>query len=768
MPRFHSVCGVCVLFFVLLLTLPAWGESQPKIIVGADHDNLPYEVLENGTPTGFNIELMRAVAKEMGFEAEFRFDSWNKVRRDLEQGNVDALAGMFFSEERSKSIDFSVPHTMVTPGLFVRTDSSIRTFDDLRGKSIIVQDNDIIHDLLRHSEITPHIIAVKDPSQAIKLLASGKHDSVLTPSKLQSEYFLKTAGITNIHAVITDLPQLRYCFAVRKGNQKLLNRLDEGLNILKINGTYQKIYGKWFGVYEKKNLWETTKYYVLALTLVAALLLASFIWSRSLQKLVRIRTAELLENESELRKAHAELEQRVTKRTADLDLLNKTLVREIAERRKIEEGLRTSNQQLDLLADMAGQLLMSDSPKKALVSLCRRVLDFLGCDVFFNYLVDDHNQRLHLNACRGISNEDAAKMEWLDYGVGLSGCSARDGSRIVVNNLQESDDQYSSLIKPFGITAYACHPLISHGRTLGTLAFCSRSREHFNDDDLSLMKTVADHVAIAMERNQTREQLKQRQEQLEELNRTLDRRVREEVALNRQKDLMLIRQNRQAALGEMLDHIAHQWKQPLNSISLIIQDLGESWSSDELEDGNVEETVDKTMALVEHMSQTINVFRDFYRPEKEKQVFRVKESIDSALAFIAPTLRMYSIAIELDVDPELSAFGYPKEYAQVLLNILANARDAFKTRKIGQPRMCINAFKVNNTSTVTITDNAGGIPESIIDKVFDLYFTTNEAQGGSGIGLYMSKNIIEKSMGGTLDVVNTDSGTQFRIEVAVA
>jgi C4-dicarboxylate-specific signal transduction histidine kinase/ABC-type amino acid transport substrate-binding protein len=766
--RFFSVFSTYILFFVLLVDVSAWGMSKTKIVIGGDHNNLPYEFLENGTPRGFDIDLIHAVANVMGFETEFRLGPWNKARRDLEQGNVDVLAGMYFSEERNRRVDFSVPHTMVTPGLFVRKGSSIRSFADLRNKDIIVQENDIIHDLLLRTRLTVHIIAVKDAEQMIKLLASGKHDCVLMPSKLQGEYYLKKFGITNIQAITTDLPQLHYCFAVRKGNRELLYKLDEGLNILRINGTYQKIYEKWFGVYERIIPWENTKYYVLALILGTALLMASFLWSRSLRKQVRLRTSELLENEHKLRKAHADLEQRVAERTADLASLNSTLRKEITERKQIEEGLRTSNQELDLLAEMAGQLLISEYPKKAMVSLCRRVLDFLGCDVFLNYLIDNQTQRLHLNAYSGISVKDAAKMEWLGFDDSLCGHSARDGSRIVVNNLQDSDDQYSARVKSFGITAYACYPLICRGHTLGTLSFCSRTRNHFSEDGLSLMKTVADHVAIAMERNQAREQLKQRQEELEELNKTLDKRVHEEVAQNRQKDLMLIRQNRQAALGEMLDHIAHQWKQPLNSIYLIIQNLGESWSCNEVEKGNIEETVDKTMALVEHMSQTINVFRDFYRPEKEKKNFSIKESIDRALSFIAPSLRIHSIEVELDVDTGLSAFGYPKEYAQVLLNILVNARDVFKAREIEQPKMTISAFEENNKAAVTITDNAGGIPESIIEKVFDLYFTTNESNGGSGIGLYMSKNIIEKSMGGALNVMNTDNGAQFRIEIGVS
>lgn len=768
MIRLSSIIGACLLSLIILMVAPVRGTNRPKFIIGCDRNNPPYEFLEKETPNGFNIELMRSVAETMGFDVEFRLAPWSKIRPDLEQGRIDAVTGMFFSEERSKLIDFSTPHTIVTPALFVRENSSFRSLGDLRDREIIVEERDILHDFLIQNKITPHIVAVAAPGEAIKLLATGKHDCAFMASKLQGEYYLKSLGLSSIKAIRTDLPQLRYCFAVRKGNQELLYKFNEGMNILKINGTYQKIYDKWFGVYERRALWETTKYYVLALIVVVALLLASFLWSRSLRKLVRIRTAALLENERKLRKAQTELEQRVAERTTELDSLNKTLLREVAERRQIEEGLRASNQQLDLLAEMASQLLRSESPQKAVFSLCNKFMDFLGCDIFFNYLVDEQKQRLHLNACGGIPHEDRGKMEWLDLGVGLCGRAAAEGCRFVVNNLQSMDDQYSALVKPFGITAYACHPLISHARILGTLSFCSRGRKNFSEDELSLMKTVADHVAIAIERHQSGEQLRQRQEQLEELNKTLDRRISEEVVLNRQKDLMLIQQNRQAALGEMLDHIAHQWKQPLNSIYLVVQDLGESCSGNDTEGKNIREAVDIIMGLVEHMYLTINVFRDFYRPEKEKTVFNIKECIESALTFISPTLKANSIAVEQNLGSGLTAFGYPKEYAQVLLNILANAKDAFKAREIKRPRIAINAFAANGRTMVTITDNAGGIPESIIDKIFNLYFTTNEQNGGSGIGLYMSKNIIENSMGGTLRVTNTDTGAQFSIEVGAA
>jgi C4-dicarboxylate-specific signal transduction histidine kinase len=265
------------------------------------------------------------------------------------------------------------------------------------------------------------------------------------------------------------------------------------------------------------------------------------------------------------------------------------------------------------------------------------------------------------------------------------------------------------------------------------------------------------------DRKRAEEQLRQKSQLLETLNSTLEKRVQEEVEKNREKDHILIQQNRQAALGETLDHIAHQWKQPITAISLIIQDMGETYLHGDLTKEYVYETVEKILDLVEHMAQTITVFRDFYKPDKEITMFRIKESIDNALMFVEPALRYQAIKVELEADPELSVSGYPREYAQVLLNILSNAKDVFKERRVKSPCVKIKAYAEGHKAVVTITDNAGGISEEFIGKVFDLYFTTKESSGGTGIGLYMSKNIIEKNMGGELSVGNADSGAQFRI-----
>lgn len=292
--------------------------------------------------------------------------------------------------------------------------------------------------------------------------------------------------------------------------------------------------------------------------------------------------------------------------------------------------------------------------------------------------------------------------------------------------------------------------------------------EHTNveRDAAGGVKNFEGIVIDVTDRKLFEDELQRQKKLLQELNETLEQRVGEEVANNREKDIMLIQQNRQAALGELLDHIAHQWKQPLTSLSLVIQDLGDTALAGKLTDEHVKETVCITMALLEHMIQTMDVFRGFYRPDKEKKVFSIKDSIDQALTFISPSFMFYSIAVEIDVDPGLTVFGYSKEYTQVLLNILANARDVFSARGTEKPRVIIKAFADGTKSVVTVTDNAGGIPEAIIDKIFNFYFTTNESSGGTGIGLYMSKNIIEKNMAGKLSAQNVDGGAELRIEIS--
>jgi PAS domain S-box-containing protein len=187
---------------------------------------------------------------------------------------------------------------------------------------------------------------------------------------------------------------------------------------------------------------------------------------------------------------------------------------DIEDIKRAEHELGVANARLELLAAVAGLLLASDDPRGIITDLAVMTMGLLGCDVFFNYLVDEEARRLRLNTCAGIEEGEARRIEWLDYGEAICGRVARDGRRIVLEGIQRGDDLVTALVRSYGIEAYACHPLISGDRVIGTLSFGSRSRERFSDDDLGIMKAVSDHIAIAIARLNAEVALREKQRDL--------------------------------------------------------------------------------------------------------------------------------------------------------------------------------------------------------------------------------------------------------------
>jgi C4-dicarboxylate-specific signal transduction histidine kinase len=249
------------------------------------------------------------------------------------------------------------------------------------------------------------------------------------------------------------------------------------------------------------------------------------------------------------------------------------------------------------------------------------------------------------------------------------------------------------------------------------------------------------------------------------LNKSLEIRIKASLDEMRNKDQMLIQQGRLAAMGEMIHNIAHQWRQPLNNVGLIIQNLQLSCMTGSLTSEEMDKEVANAMGIIMHMSRTIDDFRNFFRPEKEKHSFVVNDSVDHTLEFIGATLENSNVQVEVHAVGEVLVTGYENEYAQVLLNILGNARDVLVERKTAEPCITITISAENGHSVVTIRDNGGGIDEEILPKIFDPYFTTKEQGKGSGIGLFMSKAIIEQNMNGSLTARNVQGGAEFRVEV---
>ncbi|MDD5328525.1 MAG: PAS domain S-box protein [Sulfuricella sp.] len=344
------------------------------------------------------------------------------------------------------------------------------------------------------------------------------------------------------------------------------------------------------------------------------------------------------------------------------------------------------------------------------------------------------------------------------FGLGQTYCrdTLRQGGPLMIEHAGASEWASHPCHLDFKLEAYIGVPLAVAGSIYGTLNFSSArpSPRPFTATDREFIQLMAQWLGAELERRQVEEMLKR-------LNETLEQRVKAEVALNREKDHLLIRQSRLAAMGEMIGNIAHQWRQPLNALGLLLGNMQDAYAYNDLDQEYMEASVGKGRQLIDKMSATIDDFRNFFKPDRAKVRFDLAKAVKDALSVVEFGFERSNIAVALKAGQDASVMGFPNEYAQVVLNVLGNAKEAIQERGVKNGKVEVTIDRDDDYAYVAIRDNGGGIPDEIMEKIFDPYFTTREK--GTGIGLYMSKMIIETSMNGRMEVRNIDEGVEFRI-----
>lgn len=230
----------------------------------------------------------------------------------------------------------------------------------------------------------------------------------------------------------------------------------------------------------------------------------------------------------------------------------------------------------------------------------------------------------------------------------------------------------------------------------------------------------------------------------------------------REQEQMLVHQSKLASMGTMISNIAHQWRQPLSHLSGILMNFEFELKQENMSIHYADELIQEAFSTLRFMSNTIDDFKNFYSSSKPKEMFLLKGALQEVLTIIEPAIKFEGIEIAVEADKYLKIETYRSELCHVLLNLIQNAKDVLVYRKIEKPKITINAF-FQKKAVIIISDNAGGIEEDILDRIFDPYFTTKP--DGQGIGLYMSKVIIEKNIRGKLSVKNTTEGAEFKIKI---
>lgn len=267
--------------------------TTKKVVVGFDQKYPPFEYVDSdGAPTGFNVELLKAIGDTMGIQLEFRSNVWENVRKEIESGDTDMVSGMYYSRERADLVDFSVPFIMVYYSIFTRNNSTFESIDSLKNKQVLVIKGDIAHDFFKNTNLAEKIIPVNNAIEALNILAQGEYDCALLPDLL-GQYLTNQHNIKKVSSAGVPILMNKYCFAVKKDQQELLDILDQGLKRIRQSGKYSQIREKWFGVIENQRFEKIIKIGTGILSFFFILMGIGWFWNLSLRRHVKYKTQAL-------------------------------------------------------------------------------------------------------------------------------------------------------------------------------------------------------------------------------------------------------------------------------------------------------------------------------------------------------------------------------------------------------------------------------------------------------------------------------------------
>jgi PAS domain S-box-containing protein len=418
-----------------------------------------------------------------------------------------------------------------------------------------------------------------------------------------------------------------------------------------------------------------------------------------------------------------------------------TIFEDITERKRAEEALRKWSERHAILAEAARLLLTSETPERIVQTICERVMEHLGCHAFFNFLIEDDSEYMRLNAYAGIPEETVREIERLDFGVAVCGYVARDGKRMVAEDISSNPDERTALVHSLGIQAFACHPLLYQDRTIGTLAFGTCDRPRFSDDDIELMRAVSDLVATAMARKQIEEDLAQAKDLAEERAREMETAIKEleGFTYSVSHDLRapirhitgfsdLMRKKCRAALDE-------QGRQYLEIISTASRKLGTLM--DELLEFSRMGRASMKKSAVDLAALANEVVESFAGDETAAR--RIEWTIGSL-----PTVQGDASMLRL-----------------VLTNLLSNAVKF--TRKKEQARIEVGHREDEDAHVIFVKDNGAGFDMRYADKLFGVFQRLHRESDfeGTGIGLANVARIVHRHGGRVRAEGTVDGGAVF-------
>jgi len=670
---------------------------------------------DNGRIEGFCYDILTEIARKEGWNLKYDFDTWTNVYDKLKKGEVDMVVPVGFNLDRTEHILFNNESLTSNWGqISARKGVKLESILDLEGKTIAVLKDDIyftsengIKQLAKKFGIDIEYLMFDDYEDAMQAVKDGKADGCLS----NRFYTMANGEKYDLQRTPILVNPIEVRFGISKSapmRAQLISALDRNLFEMKHSegSVYQESYEKWLAFATRSGFMADTRV-VFAVLLIPILFIIS---------VVLILRAEVNRKTREITKKNIELQQ------------------EIEERKSMEERLKENEEKYSTLFSTSYNPIAIITEDGALSDVNGEMVAQFGYDrddllqMYLEMLV----VKEHIPRVEEILNKMNKTKKWsfeLDF-------------------VKSWGDVFNAEI--------SASRLETGGRTFIQLV-----------------------IMDVTSRKKASELLNRRQEYLE-------KKVDQEVQKRRQNERLMMQQSKMAAMGQMMSAIAHQWRQPLNTIAIFVQDFEDSFKHGELDEAYVQDLVQQSMKQINFMSKTIDDFKNFFKPDKDEVIFEVcRETVNStSLLGVQLTRNGIDLVIEFngikytytdiesfeaEIGTHIYVRGFPNEYKQVLLNLVQNARDAVMDRMEADPSVKgvieVSVRERDGQATISVTDNGCGIPKDVADRIFEPYFTTKEEGKGTGVGLYMSKIIIEQNMRGRLFFESLNEGTRFIVEL---
>lgn len=750
----------------------------------ADDNYPPYNFVENGQAVGFCVDLMKRIAELMDFQVEIEAGPWEEVRRAVERGEADGVLAMFYSAERDKILDFSIPHSSVVHAIFVHHESPVQSRADLQDRKIIVQTGDIMHDYVVQNKITQSIITVDQIKDAVLLLSHEIYDCALI-SKVQGDYYIRKYKLDNLYNLEDYYSPRDYCFAVYN-NPKLLNQLNEGLIILQSSGEHKALFQKWMTPSGDRNLfaYPLARYVIAGISILLFVILMTLVWIWSLQRSVARKTEEI-QNENRQRK-------------------------------EIEAALRASEENFRSLAENAFDGILINDIDGNYIYANHNAAEITGypVSVLLNLSIKDltpteqiddvltasrkriRGESVHHFFESSLQRKDgtiipievvASKTFWHGHPADLVFIRDISLRKQMEQALQNSEMNFRQIVERSNDAIYVQQDDRFVLVNPALVKLMEYNREELLSADFDFIDFVeASDQAKIRARYESREHKIRISKRCEFRARTKSGRTLDvEVSASK-----IIWNNRPASLGIMRDLTRYKRMQEeafkiekLDSIGVLAGGIAHDFNNIlsvllgnvqliKLKIGKGEDLVkyltriEETISRATGLTQQLLTFSKGGEPVVE--VASMAELVREVVPFI---LTGSNVKSEFLIEKGL----YPVEMdvnqiSQVLTNIVINAKQAMPNggkltveanNVIIETGDLAGGLEPGEYVKVAVTDQGIGIPAKIIDKIFDPFFSTKSS--GSGLGLATCYSIIQKHGGHITVSSQPGEGTTFTI-----